>query len=294
MRKDIRKSRFTLVELLVSLGVFSVLLVVFMQIFSGMRLIWTNSEKEADVSGGARIAMDMLSVLLSATYYSTANAYSGSERQFLFYADQASVRPGGLYFAAKTSYDLPGTNPIRFIGVQLPNTALNYGLSSSTQADRYYKLQLTVLSNEDAAYPRFSPEFMNGSNEAVSTTVARQDLYGILTGKIRTAGNNSDRIALLKNVTDFQVRALDRDGNQMTEGSSKPIPLNCYAVPDSVELSISVLTDADFERWVSLKKDKVVTGLEEDAAKSFRLERQKTFTRRIRIGGHRQIEGDEI
>jgi len=293
MRKDIRKSRFTLVELLVSLGVFSVLLVVFMQIFSGMRLIWTNSEKEADVSGGARVAMDMLSVLLSAAYYSTANAYSGSERQFLFYADQASVRPGGLYFAAKTSYDLPGTNPIRFIGVQLPNTAHNYGLNSSTQADRYYKLQLTVLSNEDSQYPRFSPEFMNAaSTAAVSTAQARQDLYGLLTGKITSTG--SDRIELLKNVTDFQVRALDKDGNQMTEGSSKPIPLNCYAVPDSVELSISVLTDADFERWGSLKKGKVVTGLEESAAKNFRLEKQKTFTRRIRIGGHRQIEGDEI
>jgi len=293
MRKDIRKNRFTLVELLVSLGVFSVLLVVFMQIFSGMRLVWTNSEKEADVSSGARVAMDMLSVLLSATYYSTANAYAGSERQFLFYADQVSSRPGGLYFAAKTSYDLPGTNPIRFIGVQLPGSAFNYGLNPSSQADRYYKLQLTVLSNEDSQYSRFSPEFMNDtSTAAVSTTQARQALYGLLTGKIRAAGTNSDRIELLKNVTDFQVRALDKDGNQMSEGDSK-----CYAVPDSVELSISVLTDADFARWAELKGGVGVVPDDAEklkAARKFRLEKQKTFTRRVRIGTHKQIAGEEI
>lgn len=292
MRKHNRKNRFTLVELLVSLGVFSVLLVVFMQIFSGMRLIWTNSEKETDVSNGARVAMDVLSVLLSAAYYSTANDFAGSERQFLFYADQAQVRPGGLYFAARTSYDLPGSNPIRFIGVQLPTAALNYGLNPSTQTDRYHKLQLTVLSNEDTEYPRFSPEFMNASNQTISTTAAREALYGLLTGKLRGADGLSDRIELLGNVTDFQVRALDKDGNQMTEGNSKPIPLNCYAVPDTVELSISVLTDENFAAWVTRKGG--IAAAEDAAARKFRLEKQKTFTRRIRIDSHNQLVENEI
>jgi len=54
------RRNFTLVELLVSLGVFSILLVLFMQFFSGMRLAWTNTEKRTDASYSARIAMDMV------------------------------------------------------------------------------------------------------------------------------------------------------------------------------------------------------------------------------------------
>ena len=60
-----RQSKFTLVELLVSMGIFSILLVVFMQFFSGMRLAWTNSEKRTDAHYSARIVMDMLSALTS-------------------------------------------------------------------------------------------------------------------------------------------------------------------------------------------------------------------------------------
>ena len=69
------RNRFTLVELLVALGVFSVLLVVFMQVFSGMRLIWTNTEKRNETVSDARIAMDMVSVLLSSVYYSSASSF---------------------------------------------------------------------------------------------------------------------------------------------------------------------------------------------------------------------------
>ena len=293
MRKHNRKNQFTLVELLVSLGVFSVLLVVFMQIFSGMRLIWTNSEKEADVSSGARVAMDVLSELVSAAYSSSA----AEDGKFLFRADQTPGRPGMLYFACKTNYDLPGTNPIRFIGVQVPNTTKNFGAG----ADSYYTLYLTVLSNDDSenvkaangqVYHRFSPDFLKDDDkDTISASEALTKLCANLDGKVKTSDtDNSHRIELLRNVTDFQVRAYKADGAAYTGNTVDE-------APDSLEISISVLTDADFARWAELKGGvKVVPDNAEKlkAARKFRLERQKTFTRRIRIDSHNQLVENEI
>ena len=73
MKQVKTRKNFTLVELLVSLGVFSILLIVFMQFFSGMRLVWTNAEKNSTAHTDVRVAMDYLSVLLGSLYYSTAN-----------------------------------------------------------------------------------------------------------------------------------------------------------------------------------------------------------------------------
>ena len=136
MKKYSRKYSFTLVELLVSLGVFSILLVLFMQFFSGMRLTWTNTEKRGDVSSDARIAMNMLSTLISATYYSTASLAPGEIGHFPYQIDPLTSRPGKMYFAVKTNVDLPGSNPIRFIGVQLPNATEPFGLTAASPYNR--------------------------------------------------------------------------------------------------------------------------------------------------------------
>ena len=276
MRKHNGKNQFTLVELLVSLGVFSILLVLFMQFFSGMRLAWTNTEKRTSVHGDARIAMDMLSTLIGTVYYSSASAYSGQEGHFPFLADQTATRPGKLYFASKTDYDLPGTNPIRFIGVQVPNATEGFG----TNTNLYYNLYVTVLSNDGSTnngdvYPRFSPEFLDASNNEIAPSAALTNLQTNLNAKL--AAESSHRIELLRYVTDFQVLAYNEAG--AAYGTTL---LKC--VPYVIELRISVLSEEDFKTWVTLKGGAGGAETAENKAKKFRLERQTTFSRRIFIG----------
>lgn len=289
MKKMLARNRFTLVELLVAMGIFSILLVLFMQFFSGMRLAWTNTEKRTSLHGDVRIAMDMLSALIGTAYYSSASTFSGEEGHFPFLADQSAARPGKLYFACKApaSLDLPGTNPIRFIGVQVPNRDETFGL---TDTDLLYKLYVTVLSNDASAnngdvYPRFSPEFLNDSNEEIAPSAALTALKTNLNGKL--AAESSHRIELLSYVTDFRVLAYDEKGRQysVVSGTAQ----DCFCVPYVIELRISVLSEEDFRKWVSLKDGSVVTGEEkasggENPARKFRLERQITFSRRIYIG----------
>ena len=67
--KKLVKNRFTLVELLVSMAVFSILLVLMMQFFSGARTLWTANEKRAAIYADATVAMDLMSQLLQSTFY---------------------------------------------------------------------------------------------------------------------------------------------------------------------------------------------------------------------------------
>lgn len=289
MKKINSKKRFTLVELLVSLGIFSILLVLFMQFFSGMRLSWTNSEKRSEISSNVRIAMDMLSTLLSATYYSTASLYSGAEGQFPFQITPgAANRPGKMYFAVKTNIDLPGSSPIRFIGVQVPNVSEPFNVTGAG----LYKLYLTVLSNDSSTnngdvYPRYFPEFLDGSNppNELSAAAALGNLRTNLNTKLQ--GSSNHKIELLRNVTDFRITAYNYDGAALSP-TSDGTETGVFCVPGAVEIQISVLKDEDFTAWANMKGG--VNQAESSDARTFRIEKQLTFARRIHIGDRWKME----
>lgn len=290
MKKVISKKRFTLVELLVSLGIFSILLVLFMQFFSGMRLSWTNSEKRSEISSSVRLTMDMLSTLLSATYYSTASLYSGAEGQFPFQISNVAGRPGKMYFAVKTNMDLPGSSPIRFIGVQVPNASETFGVTGNG----LYRLYLTVLSNDSSSgngdvYPRYFPEFLDGSTppNELSATAALGHLRTNLNNKL--SGTSNHKIELLRNVTGFRITSYDYDGAPLpltTVGTENVV----FCVPGAVEITISVLKDEDFTAWVNMKGG--IAAAESSDARAFRIEKQLTFTRRIHIGDRWKMEAE--
>ena len=65
--KNSRKSlkRFTLVELMVSMGVFLILLTLLLNFFSGTRQVWRTLRERNDAYANARIAMDLMSELIS-------------------------------------------------------------------------------------------------------------------------------------------------------------------------------------------------------------------------------------
>ena len=206
-----RQSKFTLVELLVSMGIFSILLVVFMQFFSGMRLAWTNSEKRSDAHYSARIAMDMVSALISTMYYTNAGTDKfGKNVQFPFKLKRAgsdSSKPAALYFASKTNIDLPGTNPVRFIGIQYANPVNNdfkFGLSDERK--ELYSIYLTTISNADKdagdkdikaknfeIYHRFwpAPVFLDASGSATDAEGALSYLESTLDAKLKPADGST-------------------------------------------------------------------------------------------------------
>ena len=278
MKQVKTRKNFTLVELLVSLGVFSILLIVFMQFFSGMRLVWTNAEKNSTAHTDVRVAMDYLSVLLGSLYYSTANTPNAEKGFFLFSVKANGNNPDEIYFATKTQIDLAGSNPVRFIGVLVPSSDNHLGAGSAL----HDKLYLTVLSNKEGSnnaevYRQLFPQFVGSDdNETIllsdALTLLTTNLQNKLKDNTTPAVDTPNRIKLLDNVVDFKVRLLKGDGSEESGGV-------ITSATREIEISISVLTDDDYRQWsTSANKDE------------FRALRQTTFTRRIYIGDRSLLE----
>ncbi len=277
MKQVKTRKNFTLVELLVSLGVFSILLIVFMQFFSGMRLVWTNAEKNSAAHTDVRVAMDYLSVLLGSLYYSTANTPNNEKGYFLFSVKANGNNPDGIYFATKTQIDLAGSNPVRFIGVLVPSSGNGFEANPAL----YDKLYLTVLSNKEGSnnaevYRQLFPQFVDSGDDTIPFSQALDLLITKLQNKLKDntipAVDTPNRIKLLDNVVDFKVRLLKGDGSEESGGV-------ITSATREIEISISVLTDDDYRQWsTTANKDE------------FRALRQTTFTRRIYIGDRSLLE----
>ena len=68
IRKKI-KHAFTLLELLISMGVFAILMLALMQFFSSAQTIWTTSNAKTDMFENAKIAMNLIATDLMNLYY---------------------------------------------------------------------------------------------------------------------------------------------------------------------------------------------------------------------------------
>ena len=289
-----RHLKFTLVELLVSLGVFSILLVIFMQFFSGMRLAWTNTEKRSESHHSVRIALDLLSSMVGSMYYTNAGTdVWGKMVQFPFHlkrADTDSSKPAALYFASKGNLDLPGNSPVKFIGIQYVNPVNNDFKFGLTDENRFYALYLTVVSNADkdagdqdisssnkTIYHHFwpAPVFLDKNGSTTDADGALEYLTETLDKKLNPAASAPvEYIKLLDRVTEFKIRLFDANASEIAASAQET-----SQVPQSLEFTIAVLNDADFEAWANGgKKD------------DFRLQKQLTFTRKVYIGERWKME----
>lgn len=201
-RKFCFKHSFTLVELIVSLAVFSILLTVMLQFFSGAQRLWSNTESRNQLYSDARVAMDLMSTLLQNAYYTQESAP--------FVIDQAAPdkenRNSSMYFGTKAKMDLGGTADIRFVSFQ---RAENQNLANSAienTAAKNSALVLTVLCN-DSKKPTTLKKY-NDSFPPFSTGYTLADVLDNVVGFLYDEAQNTGskyRYQLLDNVTGLQI-----------------------------------------------------------------------------------------
>ena len=79
--KKIYRHKFTLVELLAAMAVFSVLLLVSMQLFSGVQRVWVRAEQKTNSFADSRAAMEFIAARLQTmVYYSIKIDDNNSEQ----------------------------------------------------------------------------------------------------------------------------------------------------------------------------------------------------------------------
>ena len=279
-----KRSNFTLIELLVSLGVFSILLLVFMQLFNSMRQGIEKTEKQVENRYSATVSMDIFSKLLNSIVLVEVDE-GGTKKPFPFYLTRSAAKsdsPCNLYFATKArgAFFIGGSSAVKFAGLLYPCTGNEMGLTGN----KLHKIYLVSISNAatDAAgknisatnrdlYHKFwpAPDF-DGYDDAEK---AREGLETELKNKVKLTSSDTTGeppVVLVDNVTEFRVKLLDVHGAEIGKDSDKVSTL-----PDSLELTVSLLDPKDFEVWSTLSGT---------AKETFQRERQQTFSRRFYIG----------
>ena len=69
MNTRIRKFRFTIMELIVSMSVLAVMMVIMMEFFASAQKAWVASSEQADIYDNARVALDLITSDINALYY---------------------------------------------------------------------------------------------------------------------------------------------------------------------------------------------------------------------------------
>lgn len=145
--------RFTLVELMVSMGVFLILLTLLLNFFSGTRQVWKTLRERNDTYANARIAMDLMSELISCSV--------------------ASNQIVGFYISAK---DSDGNNSCTFLS-NSNRTLEEYAAASGGIGLYAVKLHLDEGTSSDpegflrmAALPAGKAAASNFDNNAFNKT----------------------------------------------------------------------------------------------------------------------------
>ena len=325
-----KKSRFTLVELLVSLGVFSILLILFMQFFSSMRLVWTNTEKKTLSHQDVRVAMDIVASVISNMYYTNSNYdylpddatgfNSWSRVQFPFRVERNNSDdriPANMILATKSNLDFPGTVPVRFVGffVPVPEEKLGVELTGNEKLlsckEGFNKLFMTVLSNaskdlesdEDISatnrnvYHCFwpSPRFIDPDDDEKVMDVggALSKLWENLKTKLKIEFDDKN----LPKAPVQRIKLLDN----VTEFKITMYDKNGHEIggevvstaPYEIEIKLSTLSKEKFEAWCALKGGVDKEEKKDDEGKiprEYRQQNQNTYTRRIYIGDRWAME----
>ena len=276
--KKLRKRPFTLVEILVSMAVFSILLMLMVQFFSNARTLWTANEKRSAVYADASVAMNLMSMLLQTTFYTEGGTpFQISNAP----ASSTAARPGtgwnsSLMFVSSSAMNLPGS-AVRYLRFQR-------GTGNNNDPDpgnnRPNVLQLRVFCDEDANFSQcFQPfgvsltpsETEQGARNCVNTF-----LDGAAAARIKP---------ILRNVTGLKFLPVNREGRVVYsalppseyKGVVYDSSNNCVSAPAGIEIEISLMPDeAAAREWAAM-----AAGTAKD---DFRTKNEYTFRRTVWLG----------
>ena len=271
--KRYSKQRFTLAEILVAMVVFSILLVLMMQFFSGARTLWIANEKRSNLYADATVAMDLMSTLLQTTFYNQEGGTPFAIRNVPKENEARSVTgwDSKIYFVSNSPLALSKGGSVRYLSFQR---------GSDAAAPENNVLWLKVFSDSSKSIEMNGPpfdQFFNpiGPDVAVNNNPnddldeARTQLIKELNGR----PGDDERKPILRNVTGLKFTPINHEGKKLELAGSS----DCNYLPAGIEIEISLMqNETMIQTWQSLSND---------AAKNdFRTKNEQTFRRTVWLG----------
>ena len=299
------KYKFTLAEILVAMAVFSILLTLMLQFFSGARTLWTANEKRASVYADASIALDLMANLLQTTYLNRKEpvlAAGGgtpvppeNQTPFLIKRDSAAPANSGSNDRIFFISELPGGSllsggAIRFLSFQRGDDPDNTGknnvlylkvLCDAEGLDFSSCNDLASLDKDDSKFSKEHDGTLSGDKRV------QKFLYDLMTKhsefKLQAGGGSSDdhkrRVKpVLRNVTGLKFIPIYLEGSDIkkyTENDDTGI----YSAAAGktlvgIEIELSLMpSEAVVDDWASKNFDN-----------DFRISNEFTFRRTVWLG----------
>ena len=271
------KRRFTLVELLVSMGVLLIILGFILQFFVGSQRLWQSMEQRNSLYADARVAMDVMTTMLQNCFY--------SEGGIPFRINRSKEYRHKIYFATQSMQNLPGGR-LKYVSFQLGDESK----SPSTGQDD--ELKIAVFCSEESDFTKYFPPY--GLEPVTDFNAALSGVVDKLDGQLKNTTEDPDRSepygsVLVRNVTSFEITPYELDFDAAT-GFRKisDSTTNYDEFPFMVELKLTMLSPADFTIWKSMSGSDDGNTEEikstDNARVQFRKTHAYTFSRTVFIG----------
>lgn len=273
-----KRNNFTLVELMVAMGVFVVLLMVSMQIFGGARKLWVRSEQKNNTFAAARAAMEFIAGRVQACAYT-------AEVPFAIYG-----RKGGSGQEYYTKIYFPTSVPMNrkneSDGKDLDFFDLRFIGFSLLEEDGVLEMRIfSDRRNGDGKYPYFSrliPPFNRPGRRALKTednvpkltyTAACSEIDKKLNPEAGGAStcHPDDKLELIENVTSFKLISFNTPAKTAKSKIKRDNASKLNTPPYLLEIEISVIdSKANFKKWKEAGSEAEKVDIETESGYTFR------------------------
>ena len=282
----VKKIYFTLMELVVSLGVFSILLLITSLIFSSAQRAWTNSSSSIITFENARIAMDLMTREIQSIYYKNGIIPFYHKGKTFYTGGNKKYNNESLNFVSETN--------------MLPNEDC-----LSRLCEIKYQLYYTTSAvNSNAGWLRRSAtgnRKSNGNNntkwnfyDKCDNPFLETDTSSPVIERAAFTANNksSDGFEnLIPYVTELTFQCYSNNIETDPNGTAIPIGTDTEdkkrTFPFSVELSLSLMDKDSWQKWIDIggEPHNLQTS---GSAYDFRKKHERTFTKTVLIGNRGQ------
>ncbi len=323
MRKK-QSSPFTLIELIVSMGIFVVIMLVLVQFMDAAQKLWLTCGKKTTTFEDARIAMDLITRDLQGVLYNEENSTKGIY-PFWHEADDrinfiSATTVGSSQDAPEANQSMAKIREVKWartdsnsaasprdLGIAKEDHPINGGENleegmlvravtgdysagrynfpyvpkNTTNPQRVYSIWKAYAGSGSSPYPPDSADY-SGTSEDVPSTGGNgfQQVIPYVVSLKFTCYNSSGQDMTDKDGdgTQFESTADCDYGYDSTE-TAEATPL-----PYIVQVQFTLLDKTSWEKWLAIGGNPNDPGSDPAAAKTFRENNQRTFSKMILIG----------
>ncbi len=289
--RPIRRN-FTLAEIVVAMGVFSIIMLMLFRLFTSSQQVWSSAEARSIRYADARVAMDLMANALQSAFYAsdTTVMLIGTKTQ------PSKTDPRNVItFPVKmaTHYGCMGDSfesdepALFFIRFSLGKTSALPSEITNDEKPGYLYLSTFGKKDNDTTYKELFTPYENNKivdrcndmlkafreNDSVQKDDRKQDIIQGVT-----------RLEFTPIMPDYKDTKLVWKLPRYKDGVDDDNTIN----PIAVEVKLWLLDRAGYEKWYTLNESKSVTGSGENPrAKEFRLANEYLFTRLVHLPNNR-------